>query len=117
MLRVALTGEARQGRVVEKQMLRTVGVAFPNFNQPRQLRDRGNAVVGDAVVIPIKDAGRAHIPQEDQGIGNGLEPGRDERAERLTGLGIVVVHEGDRMRLIRLGQRAGKEPGHIVIAV
>ena len=78
------------------------------LSQPKQrfqLPDGADAVIGDTEEVTVKDTGGPLLPQEDQGVGQGLEPAGYPALEGLAGLGVVVVHEGD--RIFRLPGRQG----------
>ena len=92
--------------MVEVIVLRSVGV-FPSRAEKdvdqEAVRGHDHAValavssavlVRGPVVVGVEDAGIALAPQQDQGVGQGLEPRLDRRLEGLKGLRVVVVHEG-----------------------
>ena len=73
--------------------------------------------MGNAVIIPVKDAGNAFPAQEDHGVGERLEPALHPGGERLPRLGIVVIHKGDRPVGPFGGQSAVEDPAHVKAAV
>ena len=71
--------------------------------------------IAGAVIVWIKNTGIALGPQQDAGIGEGLEPGLNHGFKRLQGLGVVVFHHRDRKARQGLHQGASQQVGHVVV--
>lgn len=94
----AVAHEAEARRVVEVIGLLAVGVELAReyqLGQAAAARGREGLLLAlgvDAVQIPVPDAGVARVAEEDERVGEGLEPVGNGRLEGLVGLGVVVHH-------------------------
>ena len=114
---VALHGPANHVRIVQIIVLRTVYAVPAQVHHQVDLLVEGGAFHGlDAVIVAIKDTRVALGPQQDHCVGKGHEPGLDGTLQRLPGLCVVVVDEGDRMRGIALYQCVFQQLAHIELA-
>lgn len=95
----AVAHEAQARRVVEVVGLLAVGVELARegeLGQRAAARGREGLLLAlrvDAVQVAIPDAGVARVAEEDEGVGEGLEPVCDRGLERLVRLCVVVHHQ------------------------
>lgn len=96
----AVAHEAQARRVVEVVGLLAVGVELAGegeLGEGAAARGREGLLLAlrvDAVQVAVPDAGVARVAEEDERVGEGLEPVCDGGLEGLVGLGVVVHHEG-----------------------
>ena len=115
MILVAAADPADAVGIVEAVLLLAVGVAAAGLDHLAEVRHHRPVPGGVAVVVGIEHAGHAVLPQQDQGVGQGLEPVRDEGLQTLPVLGVVVVDEADRVRRAGADQGVVQDAPHIVI--
>lgn len=95
----AVAHEPEARRVVEVVGLLTVGVELARegeLGQDAAARGREGLLLAlrvDAVQVSVPDAGVSRVAEEDERVGERLEPVCDLRLEGLVGLGVVVHHE------------------------
>ena len=104
-----------------------MGKALTGVDQFMQLFDNGhlNGVglsiaagifIGCAEKIGIKDRRHTIFTQQDQRIGQRLEPGFNRRLEGLQRLRIVVCHQRHGVKRVCFHQRAAEYLAHVIIA-
>jgi len=74
------------------------------------------AVGGDAVVISVENTGVTLRPEQDNRVGNRLEPGRDHALQRLPVLCVVILDKGHGAARITLHKRAVQKRAHVEVS-
>ncbi len=118
ILVIAQTDAAHHIFVVEIVVLLTVGMVHPYVEElvDDLLMTFDGVLAGDAVIIPVENDGIAVPAQQDQGIGQGLEPWLHPGLQGLSRLRIMVVHEGDCHDLMVLDEGTVKDLAHVELA-
>ena len=101
----AMARPADAGRMIQPILLLAVGVIAAGGHQPFEdpvvacqphlmhLTVVAPIAVVGALEVWQEQAGVTLTPQQDEGIGQRLEPSLDQRLKRLQGLGVVVLHQ------------------------
>lgn len=89
----AVAHPAEAGRVVKVVLLLAVGEELARegeLGERARARGADGRVALGAVEVAVEDAGVARGAEEDEGVGEGLEPVGHGRCEGLAGLSVVV---------------------------
>ena len=127
VLTVAKAGEADAVWLVEIDVLLAVSVVFPGVEEIYEALDLGEfdlvlltvaAVVSvfRAVEVGVENAGVALRPEENQGVGERLEPSSDGRFECLERLRVVIIDQSHGVERVRQHQRMVEDGAEVVIA-
>ena len=114
---VARTRPANDVEIIQIVGLLAQRHLLPQAQKRFQLRAHGaDIIVRDAVIIAVKHTGRAALAKQNKRIGQRLEPPLHPALQRLPGLRVVVIHEGDGPFRPCVHQRAVKNAPHVEIS-